>query len=374
MSSELVRCYELYYSNPYRYANDLYHAIINYDFQGYPDSMAEINLIKSAYLTSNDSIYIRSNGTTFSTDVRYSIGPMFGFWCPAIEKHLRGFDIEVLFSYGSVIDDSSSYCRPMVGQGRDKNKYIISFDIMSEANRIDVLAILSRLSERHNCRLSIAGVPTLWVLISTDSEIKNHIRTYLPYIKSFINIDWESWVSESFLRDFFLNDQMIDWRTGLNFYTCAAGELHFLPIFHIGTDGLCSNLLNLSIMSEVSSDTWMDYGTILCKCNRVRRAIKFCSKPDLNFDFPRHVINDFESGYLNLQFLRDDSGTKVLYKTSNQFRDQQLLYDIIGDHVSIQSDQHFFIGRKKVNFFSTRGRVIDITSMNSRRCRNVNML
>jgi hypothetical protein len=75
-------------------------------------------------------------------------------------------------------------------------------------------------------------------------------------------------------RGILFNDQMINWKSGVNFYTCCHNHQHFLPIF-VKRDGRFFNLLNFLTLSDDSDIFEIEPQKELCGCGRFRMPFRF---------------------------------------------------------------------------------------------------
>lgn len=356
----LVGCFEDYYRNPVEHPDQLVEAIVNYNFKSYSQDVEHIAALKQFYRRSEGASIVKSNGSTLTSSIYYQFGPHFGFWRAKIERILRGYDILVSLMNDTHATASCEYLHPVVIE-QPLDRYCIYLDLGSEDNRNQLRTILAQICNAHNKKISLCAKPNTWLHASTDHAVFNDLFSYKPFIKSLVNEDWEAWVSRQLINTFHFNDQMIDWKSGINFYTCTSNTRHFLPIFHI-TGTSSSNLLNLAMDVDLVSDHWeiTDFTVQMCPCGRPFLPTVFRSKQDHQVSVPRSLIENLKAGYSNLQFVSHNNTLHALYSTTTGDPDIDLLLNYSREK-DILRDRQYYVGRKKYNFWTEPRENLDLT-------------
>jgi hypothetical protein len=152
----------------------------------------------------------------------------------------------------------------------------------------------------------------------------------------------------------YVNDCVIDWQTGLNFYTCKHNKRHFLPIFSI-RDGYIRNLINICSRPIPISDLFTITGSAEnCPCGK--KYIPFTYIPHIKaaitkndqYYYDLSLINYLESDYYSIQFIQNNDEILILYRgkymTEN---DKSFLTDWWGSkgfNVVILKDRYLITG------------------------------
>ena len=182
----------------------------------------------------------------------------------------------------------------------------------------------------------IHGYPhSLHQLASNEIFIKKNSHK----IVGFINTDCPAFVKHEILSRNYLhfNDQMIDWTSGLNFYTCRFNYKHFLPIF-VKTPCGYKNLLNLSQSMYTNDDFFHVHDNpSLCACGKYR-----C---DFNFvPHKRHAVNCYS--YQEML-----SYANVL---NHKIRVFQIIQDRNMFHIFVKTQNSLELSEDIVNFFQNK--------------------
>ena len=342
----LLKQFETYYKNHSIPNPALIEAIRDFDFTNYEEITAEIASLKRRYLSSQYSYEVTSNGST-GGNCHYQFAPHFGYWCYTIEKILRNYDIQVRIIHQPFNDESSFYINPCVDQDK-KDNYNIKLDLSNIENIAKLTDIISSLSQEH--QISICSKPHSWLFLSTHEESLSCFEQIAPYTKNLINEDWELWTKRNLYNKFFMNDQMIDWKTGLNFFTCHKGNKHFLPIFY--SDGYrSSNLLNLAFDSVVHSDEFILGQRVLCSCGKFFLPLSFKSHRNNYLDLPRNIIENLSGSYLNLQFILHDEKLYLMYTSQDKCDDFDQIRSMIGRNFIAQENVLYYVGTKRFPFW-----------------------
>lgn len=347
----MIREFQKYYQNVMG-LNNLLEAIKHYDFSNYLETVSTIAQIKRRFhVEATRTVY--SNGSSGDSTGEYGFGLFFEFWRPSIEFILRDYHAQIRLTHCSRDTENSYFMCPVVFKTQpDANNWSVFLDLSHRKNRIQLREFLKIISHECGCKVSLTAKPNTWLLLGTDPAVQEDFESYLPYLKSLINEDWEPWLHSSVKKKFVFNNQMIDWFTGVNFYTCSFGTKHFLPIFFVnGTTS--TNLLNQSIDESRMSDQWEIAGERqFCECGKYYIPFRFTSHARNYLPIDRRLIEGLQSGYNNLQFLRQGDHTSVLYACSTPFYDREYIASILyGKNFSFHADSHFYIGRKKYNFW-----------------------
>lgn len=343
--NKLLSSFISYYKTQ-KFNQDIIDEILNYDFVDYEDLMSTIAGLKNAIEFQGNHFLVKSNGS-MSNSSYYNFGPDFEHWCPSIEKILRNCFVSLRISHDNIDTEWNHYVRPFVFFRN--GSYCAYLNMSSKRNLVQLNEIIGNLYEKYGCPISICGKPSSWLLVSTSPEIMDSLKSCKPFIKSLINEDWELWVKSNIRRQFYVNDQMIDWKSGLNFYTCEYNTKHFLPIFHFNK-GHAVNLLNLKMSYVKLTDSWQLTGNEkICKCGRKYIPFEFISHCKNNLPINKNIIEGFESSYSNLQFLKGNQ-IKVFYSCLGDFKDKDLIEKNV-DRAVFVPNKRFYVGRKRYNFW-----------------------
>lgn len=342
----LIKQFELYYQHPSIPNPDLIEAIRDYNFSDYEETVREIALLKRRYLSSQYSFQVKSNGSTGGNPY-YQFAPHFGYWCSTIEKILRNYDIQVRIIHQPFNDESSFYINPYVTKNKDDN-YNILIDLSNIDNINKLTQIIEPLSYKH--KVSICSKPHSWFFLSTHQESLSCFEQLAPYTKNLVNEDWELWVKPNLYKSFFMNDQMIDWKTGLNFFTCPQGNKHFLPIFY-SSESQSSNLINLAFDSVIHSDEFIIGDKTLCPCGKFFMPLSFKSHRNNYLDIPRNIINSLSTGYLNFQFVLQDQQLYLMYTKKDKCDDLDKIRNVINRDFIVRENVLYYVGTKRFPFW-----------------------
>jgi len=343
----LIKAWSGYYGNRIS-SVDLWSAILEYDLSDLESVTSAVSEIKRHWCFHVPNVsHIKSNGSTGLTNSTYQIGPNFDFWCPVVEQYLRNYRVLVRLVHGNRSTNGCYFERPFHAKNQ-LGQHCLFLDVANPSNVAQLGDFLKRLRDENSTGITLCAKPTTWLLLSTDEETLDMFRELDA--DSLVNEDWEPWVSERFLNSFRFNDQMIDWKTGLNFYTCHQGTKHFLPIFNLG-EGACENLLNAARGKEPLSDLWVFEGEPeWCACGRPFRRFRYQSHHAHNPPIHRGVINDLRAGYVNLQYIVCNGVCNIMYSSLRQ-AERDILAGATDLPVVFREDQCVYIGDKKYNFW-----------------------
>lgn len=340
--SNLVKAYENYYQEPNEgNAHSLLESIKNYNFENANQDVEKIkSLLDNVPQSDEDNIFhmlegkkaqfmmLSSNGSTNPINTNYEFGPHVDYWQNNIESKLRN----------------------------SKNEPVI--DLMK-----DKIENIEKIYDRKG-PVRVMGTSHNLMYPTTHSKQAEWLYKNKHMIYSLVNMNWEPFYKKNFLTNTYFNDQMIDWKTGVNFYTCKEGSKHILPLW-VEKDGKHVNLLNLKFLHTNISDQFNIKGFENCKCGK-----KKC-----NFDFIPHykhsirnkhgeyfykpnLIESLKGCYHKLQFLQNPQ-TDVVHIYMNpdgkmNYDDLDLIYaelDKMKLPYHLVANKWFLVGRAKMPNF-----------------------
>jgi hypothetical protein len=336
----------------------------------FPESLSE-------YLQLNDRLYaiwrehcgrsitpdfhgLRTSGSTRQVPRLYQFGPNFQFWRHAVWDLTRfplGYR-EIISLYPSQASGQPISVYSKLG------RHVILCSPFNEPILKSLIGVLGQfLNDYPACSLN--ATPDTYLYLNNqaafrDFAIENRDRFNL------MSENWEPFYKQRELKEngVHINNPMMDWSTGLNFYTCFEGHQHVLPLFASG-EGRRVNLLNLFPPVEIGfgdeDDLFIPESVSRCDCGLNR----------LNFQFLPHqatairtshgeVIHDvalaeqLSSNFQGLQFVQRDDTIHVLYRTDGAFQDRELLNDYFslrGFRLAWEPGKVLHLGSKCTTFY-----------------------
>lgn len=151
-----------------------------------------------------------------------------------------------------------------------------------------------------------------------------------------------------------VNDQMINWKSGLNFFTCDHGSRHSIRNLWASKGGRYFNLMNLSC-SGIEIDDVITFGS--CECGRPFAVDKFLPHykylPKVNGDILYDLgLAKLAGPFLGLQFITNGDRLEAHYISKKQL-DFTAINNKIGAEVKPVPGSYFGIGEdsKHLNFW-----------------------
>lgn len=309
-----------------------------------------INIIPS-FTQNGDNSTLISNGSTYNVGTRYKFGPYPEHWIYKIERKLRGNGVIVCINSPLQFLSStiSNKCEKI--KNHPQYDFILTCDVRYNHKTI--------LEDLYNIYLEFGPInlvthPHIWLYVFSNQE---YIESFnIKWIKSITNTD-----SDLFFKTnlgFYINDQMVNWQTGINFYTCQYGKKHSLPIFHQHNH---INLLNQNTINKNDDIYKANNNAFLCNCGK--EAIEFEFIPHKNNQIqidetiyrPLELANKLNSNYINLQFHQIDDTIDIYYSTG-KYRmtkeDKEIVKHCFKKFKTrFYPNSLFYIGRKIITFW-----------------------
>lgn len=296
--------------------------LCNYDFSDYDPNNEELVKRWDISCKFDESVKIRSNGSTLSTNpVDYRFGPL-----PVlveIERILKYRQHHTIFLLGN-IDGRNELVKS------DKGSYekLMHFDY----NSPDWTPLTTSIRGRQANVLR--SQPHTLLYLTSEESFLSAIDPYKKHIHSICTTDWEPFFRQKHL-DILVNNNTINWKTGVNFYTCEKGHRHFLPIFALHKEyGI--NLLNMANKRLYVNDDLFTYDPVpvVCECGRTKLNSEFVYHTGNSFRPQLDLIEELKDHYANLQFVRQDGRVKAYYTTKTNTmsdHDRELINSRFGE-------------------------------------------
>jgi len=314
--------YFLYPSDDHAYT--LWQSIMEFeDFQNLSNIMSDINDLPRNMI--GNTRVLQTNGSTSIEPTSYKFSNE--IWIGIVENHLRG---NKFIKIEDRLFTQKPYIEILPNDMHRLNMNNINHlkDILKPWNQNRILA-------KGHSWLAASTNPEICDLlelhnveaINTDSDLCFHNRLHIPMF-----------------------DQMIDWSTGINFWTCKKGHKHVLPIFHI-KDNMSKNLLNVMATDKRMDDLFIQKDTIHCECGKKRLDFEFQSHHKNNISIDRNIINELNCCYKYLQFIQvpHDDSLNVFYSSisPNIEDDLHKLKKLLENnyHCKFVKDKFAYVGR-----------------------------
>lgn len=292
----------------------LWDAIVAYDFETPLEDLIGLRQQYGAQLQLAD--YFFTSGGTSREPRTFPFGPNSEFWINSLEDHVK-YRQQTLFvalnmpMFQLAKSFSMEEHDPI---GTIPHKYFISAQLDQPGA---IAYLIYQLEQIGKCTLF--AHPNCWLYLLSDPMF----RYYLSHSQiSAMSTNWEAFFAHQPKRLHF-NDNMVNWTTTMNFYTCEHGTKHFLPTFIPTTNGIVS-LINICQRPIMPVDDLMILADDVeqCQCGRKFRKIQTfiphientIRAKDGTIVYDLGLADRLQAKYLNLQFIQtSDDVVHVLY-------------------------------------------------------------
>lgn len=260
------------------------------------------------------STNLATNGTVSDCEL-YEFGPHPHYWLFHIERYLKGNHYAHTVGLVSKLFHNSS----CLGHSYRSTDYLtfakgmLDIDIKTDVHYF--VKVLISLYQQYG-PLNILTNANDLLYFNTNSIYRSAFEQLKGVIASFINTDIALLFNNRLPIP--IRDQMINWRSGVNYYHCQYDKCHVLPISQNGI-----NLLNY-YPSKDDDEVSYTVGH-LCECGK--------HEIDLKINFHRYRIppiildlyNKITGCYRSLQFKLSDGRCDVAYVGSMGEHDRELI-------------------------------------------------
>ena len=206
----------------------------------------------------------------------------------------------------------------------------------------------------------------IFCLYTFPSNIHNF--GYLPYLIDYFRKQDNFIISSSNREAFFndtqlkdngivVNDNMVNWRSGVAFYTCQFGKRHGLRNIYGVKDGRYHNLLNINCKEGTPIDDLVYYSKEFCSCGRsfvledIIPHYEFCPKRnDGSFIFDLSLAKKIKQQWYTVQFVEKDGHLDCHY-TSEETLDKDMFENELKVPIRMIPNSSFFVGTLSVKSF-----------------------
>jgi hypothetical protein len=358
----LYNAYLRYYrDSSFENARALWDSILGYDFS---DDLFNVGRLRRSFSARSHLVdfTLHSNGSTVGPR-QFGFGPFSFFWLQHVEDMVkfRGVNkfVYILNSVSSGDRVSHFSALPVRGWSTLPTHFLANVPF----EQVDAIPFLiDKLGKVGD--FSLTTWPNNWLYLFSDSVFVDFLRG--SKLGSAVSTCWESFCKVPLGIHF--NDNMVNWSTCMNFYTCVTGVKHFLPIFVPMVDGVV-NLLNLSGPAVCPVDDLMvlEGSVRSCRCGRkylpfsfvpqVRNAIRGV---DGEVVFTPELAGLLLGRYMNLQFVQRGGVVDVLYILVGGVLDEEIIRDHFGGFGLVTNfvrDRYFQVGAKLPVFWRVSGGV-----------------
>ena len=279
---QLVENYKKYYATPsLKNAKCLRNSIFEYDYINYDKDIEEIyEIFKYSTRRCKDKFKMNTSGSTGKFRF-YDFGPLPTFWIRSLEKYVKNTRGIVCLIHDPFLTFPNTETEFMFGSAKElkmpqtiKFNYQCVTNYKNKENYKFMINSLSCLIDKFGS-ISLTMNPNCLFLYNNLDYYEDFINKYKDKINS---ISTTGWTPINTNQNIVINNNMINWVNGTNFYTCNHNQKHFLPLFYSKGEK-CFNLLNLIEETSKNDDDFIIHKGIK-KCN--------CGKNRLDFSFTPH--------------------------------------------------------------------------------------
>lgn len=293
--TDLVRYYREYYREQTPAAFDsLFRCMLDYDFSSYHEDMRMVHAMWREAKCVGDVATLKSGGSSTGMRRKYEFGPNFFLARLLVEGFLRLNHRKTL-----LVAVARGPVRPALTEDSNTPQY--DFQIIGNWSEVDHVGFLfdsiRSISDKFG-PVNLCALPCVWLGLTCNPDFCYLSSENSAKINAFVNTDSTPCFRRPSCR---VRDQMVDWGSGVNFYTCESGKRHFLPMFFAPSSDRACNLLNLKRSSR-NCDDLVGLGQQSEDCS--------CGQPRINMDFIPHRKNfprDANGSFLDFGSLFDDA-------------------------------------------------------------------
>lgn len=330
----------------------------SYGFESYYEDMVDIFNQYNMLSFFGDKCEISTNGSTREPKT-FEFGPNCSFCIRMIEGRLRMRHAKTILVWNPIFGSGAKIRFKITESLNNKMDFEVMGRWQMDGHILRLLEFMEECHEKWG-RVNILSLPHIWICLTTNPIFRGWCEDNSQKINAFINSDSDLCIKA--IRGVRVVDQMIDWETGVNFYTCEKGERHFLPVFFMEANK-SFNLLNMTVKKSVVDDEVFLGAFRRCPCGRGSLEFGFSShKQNRIVDSEGEPVRfegffDMLKGqYYSLQLYQNGLGeVSVLFCGQRVTEDLGKIEDFLKargiDKIEFVSSKYIQIGRKRPPFW-----------------------
>lgn len=334
-----------------------YHALTNRLLEIWQESVGRTDI--------NDSEDFKTAGTTRGVSRLYKFGPSPQLWVWAMWQLTRyPFDWRVVIKLQTVWEPNQRMTVAPHSEGL--YQFVITCGIPCREWLGELLTVLRQFLGQFPA-ITLMAVPDSFLYFNQRLEFQEFVIENRGRV-NLMSWNWESFYKKRWLIDngVHFNDAMIDWATGLNFYTCRAGYQHTLPIFAEDADRRI-NLLNLMPPPDYWGSTKEDFfepiAVIRCLCGQNRLEYRFVPHQSVaikttagKFIYDTALAELLTSDFQSLQFIQAGKQVTIFCTYESENHDRDLLENYFAERgFAVQwklNESYTIVGPKRLVFLN----------------------
>jgi len=335
----LYDSYSAYYSDPcLRNADRLWADVYLYDFSDYHEFCQQVSLLRKQFGSrkSLGEMSLTSSGS-MGLPRHYQLGPHALYWIFQLERAVKspeGTDSIIEVSSPLMFVNRPASFEPVTGD----LPFPIRYTFRYSGDHRDYLSVLFRHLEKVDVPFVISGLPNTFLFLNAHKDFQSFVQT--TRVRGLLSHDWEPFYRkrELIASGVHINDNCINWTTGVNFFTCKANQKHFFPLFVVESDGLI-NLMNLAEEPINSVDDLVEIGAqrSQCVCGRWYFPLRFFPHVECairnrlgKIVFDCELPEKLMAKYLNLQIIQTEERINIYNVTQDvNTEDHAILEDFL---------------------------------------------
>jgi hypothetical protein len=338
----------------------LFEAFVAYDFSEYHSDIREMGLMrKEAESKDQDCVVLQTNGSSNGTPSSYEFRPCFFEWVSRIEPFLRGMHSGKNIFLCSRLGNGMPPQKMMITEvfGNSKKNYETNANLLDGGQLVELFEFVEELHDKFG-KVNFTAFPDVWNMLFSNPLFNELCEKNREKIGCFVNNDFEMLFTS---KTIYIRDQMINWRSGLNFFTCESGHKHFLPIFN--EDAGCTSLINIAGGADDSDCvTLRPEGVLQCPCGRPRIPIEIVfhhrncmvDRNGAPIDFSP-LRDSLKGRYATFQIHQDEKDRVTVFLTpigGYKRSDLDVVHSFFsGLEISFEFNRYFEVGSKRYCFW-----------------------
>jgi hypothetical protein len=304
---------------------------------------------------------MHTSGTSSNHRSRYLFGPNPNHWIATIWNTMfHPFGWRPMIYLQTSRESAIPYMRRHeLYQWQFKTPHLNDYQVS------EIIKVLEEMIKKYGF-ITLLAVPESYLFLNQTLAFLDFLELHKERINIF-SWCWEPFFKKNVLRErkIWFGDNMIDWTSGINFYTCKNGHQHVLPIFINGPNGPI-NAINMIEQNFAISDNMEITNIVNCTCGLTRPTYIYyphfknsIRSDDGRIFFDTDLPDNLQSRYRSLQFIEQPNGKNIIvhYDVEGVMLDKPFLENVIksyGFDVGWKPESFTMSSGKRIPFFSLK--------------------